>query len=800
MFKNYLKISWRSLKKNSSYTLINITGLGLGIGSGILIFTIVAYHLSFDNFHKNKNRVYRVITEVHQEGISYLNAVPQGVGPALQSDYSFGEQTARIYYLNNTQVSVDNGNGAPVVKFMEKNGVAFAEPAFFDIFNFPLVGGNEQAVLVSPHTAIITERNAQKYFGTASPIGKVIRIDNKTDFTVTGILKDLPTNTDFKTGIFLSYASLRGADSGLVNDDNWEDIYGGLECYTRLKPGIAAVQANRLLRSMSGKYYKKESANQYRFTLEPLNDIHFNMQLNGAISMKTIWSLSWIGIFLNIVACVNFINLATAQSVRRSKEVGLRKVLGGIRGQIFTQFIIETLLLTLAAAGFGYLLAYQALPYLNSMYRIGLSVNLLQHSELVGFLVLLIVLVVLISGFYPGWILSGYNPARAIKENLSSGSTKGISLRKSLVAVQFIIVQALIIAVIVVAGQMSYATHADMGFTKKGIVLLSIPQRDKSRMNTLRDRLLQLPGVEKVSLSFAAPAANFANESDFFFNNRPKRELFSLNMKYADDQYLQTYGLKLVTGRNIFPSDTVKECLVNETFVRKMHLQAAEDVIGKTIWTDEFGSDARVVGVMKDFNNFSFRSAIPAVCVLSNTRYYQTAAVRFNMTNTRQEVSAFQRLWSETYPENVFSYHFLDEDIAGMYKKESIQLDLIGIFTVIAILIGCMGLYGLVSFMAMQKTKEIAVRKVLGASTPKILWLFGKEFSILLLVSFVIAGPVAALAMYKWLQDYAYRISMNAGIFALSFFVTAVVVLFTVGVKSVAAALANPIKSLRGSR
>jgi len=271
-------------------------------------------------------------------------------------------------------------------------------------------------------------------------------------------------------------------------------------------------------------------------------------------------------------------------------------------------------------------------------------------------------------------------------------------------------------------------------------------------------------------------------------------------MKYADDQYLPAYGLKLAAGRNIFASDTVKECLVNETFVRKMHVQNPQDVIGKTIRTDEFRGDARVVGVVKDFNSVSFRSAIPAVCILSNTRYYSTVAVRFNLTNTRQEVSAFQRLWNETYPENVFSYHFLDEDIADMYKKESIQLDLIGIFTAIAILIGCMGLYGLVSFMAVQKTKEIAVRKVLGASTPNILWLFGKEFSILLMVSFVIAAPVAALAMYKWLQDYAYRISMNAGIFVLSFFVTAVIVLFTVGIRSVMAALANPVKSLRGSR
>ncbi len=795
MIRNYIKIAWRNLARNRSYAFINIFGLSLGIACSIVIYTLVSYHLSFDTFHANKDRIYRIVTEWHDDEVGHSPAVPTPVGKAFRTEYTFAEKTARV--VDYPQVLVAVKNGEELKKFKEINGITYAEPEYFDILDFPLVKGNKQSFLSEPNSAAITEKLAKKYFGNEDPMGKTIRVDNKTDFLVKGILKDLPTNTDRNTEIYLSYSNLKDRNKWLANDSGWGGVYSGAQAYVLLKPTATVANVNAALKQIVKKNFQGRDVNVWNFRLQALADIHFNPDFNGYADKKYLWALFFIGLFLIITACVNFINLATAQALNRSKEVGIRKVLGSLPRQLFWQFIAETALITLFAIVLACGIAYLVLPLINELFKTEMSLHLFTNIPLLLFILITGLTVTFLSGSYPGLVLARFQPVLALKSRLSQKNIGGFSLRRVLVVTQFAISQMLIIGAIVIAWQMHYSKTSDLGFDRDALVMVPLPTADPVKVSTLKNRLSGVAGVEKISACFQSPAANSNNSTGLRFDTRTEDEHWSINMKSADENYLKTFGMKLVAGRNFYKSDTTREFLVNETFVKKLNLKSPQDVIGKQLSINGGTKKAPIVGVVKDFYNYSFHSEIDAVCIMPDAQNYRVCAIKVNMHNLKPALASFEKIWTDTYPEYLYEYQFMDDKIAEFYEMDDIMLKLVEGFAAIAILIGALGLYGLVSFMAVRKTKEIGVRKVLGANIGNILWLFGKEFTRLLLIAFVIAAPIGWWAMHAYLQDYKTRISLHPAIFLLAILVTFIIAAISVGYRSVKAALANPVKSLR---
>lgn len=791
MIGNYFKISWRNLRQNKAYAFINTLGLSLGIACAILIFSVVTYQLSFDNFHPYADRIFRVISEYHYEEVEYQPGVPQPLGKAFRNDFSFTEAAARVRVYENALITLPDAAG---IKKFEEPSIAYADPDFFDIFHFPLAQGNNNG-LNKPNTAFITQKLAKKYFGTEDAIGKIIRYDNRSNFVITGILKDIPPNTDRNQEIYLSYDNLKDKSAWLASDSSWGSVSSGMNFFIRLKPGVTQATVEKAFPAFAQKYLDAEDAKATTFLLQPLSNIHFNATLDGYADKKYIWALVFIGSFLIITACVNFINLATAQALNRSKEVGVRKVMGSKPSQLFWQFIAETTVITFFALLVAYTLARLALPGLNSLFDMRMALTF--QPTLLLFLLAILLTVVFLSGSYPALILSRFQPVIALKGKLNQKHIGGFSLRRVLVVTQFAISQLLIIGTIVITSQMRYSQTTDPGFHKEAIVLLPIPTSNEANMHTLQARLSQLAGVEKITLCSEAPASESNHFTTIQLENEPKAKPWSINLKHADAQYISVFGLKLVAGRNFFTTDTLHDFLVNETLVKKLGIRSPDEAIGKRIKVNGGFYTAPIAGVLKDFNNQSFHNAIDPICIMPKSNHYDYCALVLRMANAKQVLNAVEKIWNNTYPDYLYKYEFLDERLERFYALDNIMLKLVEGFASIAILIGCLGLYGLVSFMAVQKTKEIGVRKVLGANIANILWLFGKEFSRLLLIAFVIAMPLAWWAMNIYLQDFTYHIQINAVTFALAMLSTFAVAAITVGYRSVRAAMVTPIKSLK---
>lgn len=791
MFKNYFKTAWRNLRKNRVYSFINVIGLALSMACCILIFTLVKYHLSFDNFHKNPDRIYRFVTEQHRDQTSYTASVPPPFGKAFRTDYDFADQVARIVTKHESLISVKDGN--EIKKF--KENVSYAEPGFFEIFNFPLLHGNQKTDLTEPNTAIITESLAKKYFGTTDVINKTFRFEDRIDFKITGVLKNIPVNTDLNSEIYLSWSTLQSQHEWFADDDAWGGISTELQCFALLKPHVTPAQVEKVLPAYVTKY-RPDNKNVHHYKLQSLSDVHFDGRYGGVMEKKNLWILSFIGLFLIITACVNFINLATAQALKRAKEIGIRKVLGGIRSQLFWQFIAETSLLTIIATITAIGLSYLALPYINEWFKTEMSIHIFSDSILFLFIPLLVILVIFLAGSYPGLILSGFKPVSAIKGKISQQHIGGFNTRRTLIVTQFTISMILVIGMIVITRQMHYAETSDLGFNKDAIIMIpsgfdsvSIGQK------TLQNEIASIPGVQSVSQCFAAPSSDEWWGTSIKFDSRTEDEPFSTSIKAADNHYLETFDLHLVAGRNIFPSDTVREILVNETLVKKLGLHSPIEALGKKI---AFNRDlsGTITGVVKDFHDASFHDDINAVLITSYAENYNDYAVRINMNKVKSILPALEKKWNSYHPGKMYEYQFLDEKIAAFYETESTMLKLITAFSFIAIFIGCLGLYGLVSFMASQKTKEIGIRKVLGSSVGEILWIFGKEFGRLIMIAFLVAAPVAWWLMHNWLQDFKFRISLGVSVFVLSIGIITFIAMITVAYQSIKAARANPVKSL----
>jgi len=812
MFKNYFKIARRNLARNKGYAVINITGLAAGIAVCLAIFIIIQYQTSFDNFHAKKDRIYRVLTEYHHAGsadVTYGKDIAFPLPLGLKTSFPQIEQVAPIFASQNDQLLIVDNNGNTEKKFKEERGVFFTEPSFFKIFDFPLIAGS-YASLKDPNNVLLTKEIAEKYFGDwKTAMGKTIKLqvggymfEHGTDvLRVSGILATIPANTDFQLKVVVAYGTGFTGEY-LASSHDWDGTVADFGCYVLLPANTSVDNFNQQLSAYSRKV--ESPANKDSHVIQPLTAVHYDTQIgdysNKTISHQLLNVLWLIAAFILLIACVNFINLSTAQAVNRAKEVGVRKVLGSSKSQLQVQFIVETFLIVISAVLLAVCITMLALPSVSRLLELSLSFNIFSNPAIILFLLTVTVVVTALAGFYPSVVLSRFNPVNALKSKLTSGNTQGISLRRGLVVFQFIIAQALIIGTFIIVRQMNYFMDQPLGFDKDAII--TVPYRIDTalmrRLGYLKNQLLLVNGVQTVSLSSNTPVENGNDTwSTLKFDHAIKETDFKAITKFADDKYVATYKLPLIAGRNLQPSDMTREFLVNESLVKSLGLKKPEDILNKqvSIWNGQI--TCTVVGVLKDFNDRSFRQNVAPLLITTDKAMYNQLAIKFTTANMSSTLEAVKKIFDRTYPDFVYEYKFLDEKIANFYKQENQLAQLYKIFAAIAIFLSCLGLYGLASFMAVQRVKEVGIRKVLGASAGNIIYLFSKEFIILIAIAFAIATPVAWYYMHQWLQGYAYRISISWWLFVAAGLAAIIIALATISFQAIRAALVNPVKSLR---
>lgn len=813
MLKNYFKTAFRSLTRNRNYTIINIAGLAVGIAVCMMIFIIIQFQTSFESFHSNKDRIYRVLTEYHHAdaaNIAYGKDVPFPMPKGLKTAFPQIEQVAPIFASQNDQLLIPDNNGTIVKTFKEQRGVFFTKPSFFKMFDFPLLAGS-YASLKDPNNVLLTKEIAEKYFGDwRTAIGKTIKLEvggyifeHGTDILkVSGILATIPANTDFQLKLVVAYGT--GATGSIMaKSTDWEDRTNtDFGCYIMLPLNISAGNFNQQLRAYSRKMESPDNTDSH--ILQPLSEVHYDIQTgdynNKTISHELLNVLWLIAAFILLIACVNFINLSTAQAVNRAKEVGVRKVLGSNKSQLKIQFIIETFLIVTSAVMLASVITILALPSVNQLLELSLSFSILNNPAIILFLLSVTIVVTALAGFYPSIVLSGFNPVNALKSKLTANTVKGISLRRGLVVFQFIIAQALIIGTFIIVKQMSYFMDQPLGFDKDAII--NVPFRVDSlrlsRLDYLKKQLLSVNGVQSVSFSSNTPVED-GNDiwSTFKFDHAVQDEDFKVITKFADNEYVPAYKLPLIAGRNLQPSKWTREFLVNEALVRSLGLKNPEDILNKeiSIWGGRI--KCPVVGVVKDFNDRSFRQDLAPLLITTNNTMYSQAGIKLETTNISSTLQSVKTIWEQTYPNFVYEYRFLDDKVGSFYKQENQLSQLYKIFAAIAIFLSCLGLYGLATFMAVQRIKEVGIRKVLGATAGSIVYLFSKEFILLIAIAFAIATPLAWYFMNQWLQDYVYRINISWWIFAAGGLVAIVIALATISFQAIKAAIANPVTSLR---
>jgi putative ABC transport system permease protein len=796
MLRNYFKIAFRSLVKNKTFSLINIIGMAVSVAACLLLFYVVHYELSFDAFFTNKDRIYRIVNEVSRpEGKDYGEGIPAPLPAAIRQDFPQLKQVATILSIPGSQIDVLNKEKKDEIKFKEKLGVFYAEPQFFNIFDFGWLHGSPE-VLNEPNTAVLTQETAERYFGNwKNAIGKSIEFRNADVLKVSGIIKNIPISSDFPLKVVISYKTLGKERS------SWGSITSRRQCFVLLDEHTSAQQIESLMPAFEKKHQPADDDILEHYTLQALKDIHFDARygnFNGRTSNKTtLWSLGMIGILLIVTASINFVNLAIAQVMKRSKEVGVRKVLGSKRWQLSLQFFGETFLILVAASCLAVGITQAALPTIATALNLPSSFNVTPAWQTLLFLTTVTLLITLISGFYPARVLGGIQPVQALKSKISMNTLGNVLSKKGLVILQFSIAQVLIIATLVVFRQMDFFKSAPLGFNKDSIIIFSVPtdSLNQTKIEAFRNNLLQEPEVKNLTFSFTAPLSGSNRRVGFRFNNSEKDAPFEVNVKYADLEYFTTYNISLLTGRLYKKSDRPQEYIVNETFLKKFGIQKAEDGIGKTISMN--GTTLPIVGVLKDFHLLSLKEDIEPLVMMCNKAEYRNAGVKIQGGDLKKAIQKVENTYSSFFPDAVFEYNFFDENVAKLYADEERFSSIMKIFSGIAIFIGSLGLYGLIAFMAVQRTKEVGIRKVLGASVGSILMMFYKEFIFLVLIAILVASPIAYYFMDNWLQDFAYRINIEWWIFALSGALAVLIAILTVSFQSVKAALMNPIKSLK---
>ena len=808
MLKSYFKIAWRNIVRHKGYAAINISGLTIGIAACLLIFVVIQYELSFETFRPNYKNIYHVVTQQkREEGTSFNPGIPVPSTEALRLDFP----QAQIAALNGSygsQITVPEGNssgsGAGDKKFTENIGVVFMEPQFFDIFKADWLYG-KPSVLKEPNMVVIDRSSATKYFGDwKNAAGKILKMDNLLNLKVAGIIEDAQPNTDLPFKVLVSFVTWKKYPKDYNYDNNWHAISSNHQVFMQLPANESVDKVNNLLKTFVKKHSGDKGNVRASLFLQPLADMHFDKKFGNTLgdhqsSKGSLRILSLIAIGIIIMASINFINLSTAQSVGRSKEVGIRKVLGSSRAQLAGQVMGEIAIIVVTSVLLSLAIAKLVLPYLKNIASVPDSISLLSTGSVL-FLIAVTISVILLSGIYPAMVVSGFKPVLALKNKITAASIGGIPLRRALVVAQFAISQLLIIGTIIAVKQMNYVNEADLGFNKSA--LLIIPGYTDSvslqKIESYKQRLLQNPEVRSVSFASDVPSSENNWGTNFYFNNSPKENGITTYLKYGDADYFKTFGLQFAAGKGYERGDTARQVVVNETFIKKLNISNPNDAIGKTVRLG--GGSAPwlpIVGVVKDFKTNSLREVVKPIVISARKTQESEVAIKIETKNLSKTVATLQKQWEDTYPEYAYNGYFLDDNIAQFYRQEN-QMSLIyKIFAGIAIFISCLGLYGLVSFMVVQRTKEVGVRKVLGASVGSIVYLFSKEFIILIAVSFVVAVPLAYYMMTGWLQNFVYRIHISADVFLLAIVASIILAWLTVGYKAIKASLANPVKSLR---
>jgi putative ABC transport system permease protein len=796
MLKNYLKIALVNLKKHKAFSFINLFGLGIGMACCILIAAYVFHELRYDKFHEKADRIYRLKSELKISGENL--DIPKSSPP--MSDYLVQNYPEVIDAVRFRRI------GRVPVRFREspfyEDHIFFADKSVFEIFTFPLVKGDPQKALETSYSIVVTEDMAQKYFGSDDPMGKLLNVNNQFDFTVTGVMKNIPHNSHFDFDMLCSFETF--AQTNRREMQNWLSINN--YTYILLDAGADAGQVEQKLPEMIdtriGGMLKIAKA-EMSLSLQPLTSIHLHsdlmQEISGNSNIVYVYIFSAIALFILAIACINFMNLSTARSAKRAREVGLRKVMGADRGKIIRQFLSESILNSILACILALILVDLTLPLFRSISGIELHVDYAQNFWLIPSLVGLALFVGLIAGSYPAFFLSAFQPTRVLKGEFKSGKS-GNLFRSVLVIVQFTISIALIIGTIFVFNQLNFMKNQRLGFQKEQVVV--IPISDESTLDSLRPVKQELEshaGIIQVAASSHVPGqTTYVNP--FIPEGFTVDQMQYMGELYIDHEFIPTMGIELVAGRNFsaeLSTDVTQSVIINETAARKF---GWTHPVGKTIGdvsTSQKITKYTVIGVVKDFHIESLRKKIIPLFIGGTTHVFNSLSVRIKTENVPATLSFLETKMRQIDPSRPFEYAFLDDSFDAQYRSEDRLSRVFSYFAILAVFIACLGLFGLASFSAEQRTKEIGIRKVLGASVSGIILLLSKEFTKWILIANAIAWPIAFFAVRLWLQGFAYRTKITVTAFIFSATISIVVAVFTVSFQAIRTAVTNPVDSLR---
>jgi len=784
MYKNYLKTALRSLKRHKVFSFINIIGLSVGLACCILILQYIKHEFSFDKFHENSGYIYRILQ--HQKGNIYqgtdiFNTTPAILAPSAREDFPHDAKLTRVKNYER-QVRFDNK------QFYEKRFL-YAEQEFLDIFSFPVVKGNPKTALKEPNTVMITREMAQKYFGEKDPLNKIINIDNKQDYRITGVLENVPDNSHLKFDFLASFSSLLST-WGQNQLTSWQN--SSVRTYIKLNKNSSPQKFNSQLKKYDTVGFGGHPAS---FHLQPLLDIHLGhkvaFDLPGKGDMRYIYLYSAITLFILLIACFNYMNLSIARSFSRGKEIGVRKVVGAKRKSLISQFLGESLVLSLFSLVLALFIVRLALPVFNYLIGRNIQFDLLTNIVFVFCLICLGIFAGLIAGIYPAIFLSSFKPTTVLKGRSESISKSTTSLRNALIIVQFAVSVCLIICALVINQQLHYIKNTKLGLDKDSIITIPMPnKRMWEKYNVFKSELSQQANILDITASKSLPT-EIDNTAQVRLGGKNQGETLRVWVNWVDFNFIDFYKMNIVQGRNFIkesPQDLENAYIINETAAKAVGL---EDLRGKKL------GRGQIIGVVEDFHFAPLHSEIQPLVLMLDPGSLKVLSVRINSNDISNTLSFIQNKWKRIFPDFPFVFSFLDERIESMYETEMKLGQSFNYFTLIAILLSCLGLLGLASYMAEKKTKEIGIRKVLGATVPNILVLLTREFTRFVFLANIIAWPIAYFAMNKWLQSFAYRIDIGLWIFAVSSLLALFMALLTVSYQSIKAATANPVDSLR---
>jgi len=792
MLKNYFKIAFRNLWRHRVFSGINILGLTVGMTACFLIFLYVRFEMSYDNMHSKADRIYRIVCDLKTPSETMKISGPSwAVGPHLtMGDLPQVEASVRT---TGDELLVRKGN----VKFQELNSL-YADSSFFQVFDFKLIKGNPRTALNEPLNIVFSESAVKKYFGNADPIGQTVLLTGE-GFTakVTGVMQDLPENSTIKADMLVSMNTLTRKLNPTLNDQ-WGNY--GNTTYVLLRPGTSAAAFTKQLPAFLEKMNGTEMKQYNMFPtlmLEKFRDVYLRSTRDDSKTgnIKNVYIFSIVAVFILLIACFNFINLTTARSAERAKEVGIRKVVGAGKPQLTRQFIGESVIICLIAFLITLGLAAILIPSFNTLAGKTISTGIFQHSGFIGILFLGSIVIGLLAGVYPALVLSSFQPVAVLKGRFATGS-KGIRLRKILVVAQFTISIALIISVIVVYLQLKFMRQQDLGFSKDQMMVIN------SNGDPARDAFMHavqgLPDVKSVTMSSSVPGGGNMGAYSKIENAKGVMQIANLDLYFVDFDYLKQYDIKMAAGRMFsrdFMTDTTQAMILNEAAVKLFSYRSPKDAVGRNF--DQWGRKGKIIGVIKDFHFKSLQEEIKPLSMRIEPNGCSLVSIKVSASHLPGTISSIEQKWNTLIPARPFSYFFLDDFFDKQYRSEQRFGKLFLNFAVLAIIISCLGLLGLASYSTMQRTREIGIRKVMGASVSNIVNLLSKDFLKLVAVAIIIASPIAWFAMHTWLQDFAYRIPIAWWVFAVAALTAALIAILTVSFQAIKAAVSNPVVSLR---